>query len=181
MLLVLGGASLFGSTVLLESNPTFFPAISRANAAMRAASKPSSSKSGSALEVEREEPEPDYEQLQFEERLKAVQAERAEDARLEAAVLEGLSAAKAKVGLEAGSSDGIEFVEAEAVGGEEAGDRAALESIDRSSSSSSSSSSREDGGINPGQQAVLRELSLDDLQRELEQRRAGAGPQDAAV
>ncbi|PSC73418.1 ATP-binding cassette sub-family D member 4 [Micractinium conductrix] len=84
LLAVLGATSLFGTTVLLENNESWFPAISRANRAMKQAREAAEARERASEE----------ESAQFQARLAAVQQERAADAAVDTAVLEGLSAAR---------------------------------------------------------------------------------------
>lgn len=81
LLFVLGGAALFGTTVALENNESWFPAISRANKAMRMTRK--------------QQVAADAEEAAAAARLEAVRGEREADTRLESAVLAGLAEAKA--------------------------------------------------------------------------------------
>lgn len=74
LVIILGASSLYGATVILENNEKFFPAISKANRAMRATTK----KSGQEVP---------------EEVIEAYVNEDSED-RLQRAVLEGLSSAR---------------------------------------------------------------------------------------
>ncbi|KAL4434196.1 hypothetical protein ABPG75_000637 [Micractinium tetrahymenae] len=96
-LFVLGATALFGSTVVLENNDKWFPAISRANKAMKAAQQRAAAAEQAAAQ----------EQAAFEARLAAVQQERAVDAAVDGAVLQGLS------DIEAGSAKRLEQLQAE--------------------------------------------------------------------
>eukprot|EP00887_Chlorella_sp_A99_P000808 scaffold5.g808.t1 len=93
LLFVLGGAALFGSTIVLENNETFFPAISRANKAMRATRQ----RADQARAVEADEEAAAEAEAQ---RLATVHEEREDDARLQSAVLAGLQEAKQQVTAE---------------------------------------------------------------------------------
>ncbi|KAL4420966.1 hypothetical protein ABPG77_004595 [Micractinium sp. CCAP 211/92] len=94
-LFVLGATALFGTTVVLENNEKWFPAISRANRAMKAAQQRAAAAEKASAE----------EQAAFEARLAEVQQERAVDAAVDAAVLEGLAAARQRSSEPASSSD----------------------------------------------------------------------------
>ena len=84
LLFVLGASSLFGATILLENNETWFPAISRANRAMAQSMKAAKAKE-----------ERDMKELEENKtRLINVESERLEDARLEGAVMSGLEDAR---------------------------------------------------------------------------------------
>lgn len=93
LLFVFGATALFGSTVVLENNEAWFPAISRANKAVKAARR----------QTEQQEAAAATEKAQFEQRLAQVQQERQLDWQSEEAVLQGLREARQRI--EASSSE----------------------------------------------------------------------------
>ena len=80
LLFILGASSLFGATVLLENNEAWFPAISKANRAMKTAR--------ARAEAAQREEEAEKQRLQL------VEQERAQDSMLENAVLAGIEEAR---------------------------------------------------------------------------------------
>lgn len=199
LLFILGASSLFGATILAENNETFFPAISRANKAMAA----------SAAALKQKQERSDEEQMQFDQRLVEVQAEREEDALLEDAVAAGIAAARRPPALAAVEPS---IISAEALETEttypaeleaapmEVSSQQEEESEEEEPSTSDSESitaaveaagaagaSRaplfEIGGdqiessMKQYENRVLKEMSVEDLQRELESRKAAAGQQ----
>ena len=195
LVLILGASALFGGAVVLENNEQWFPAIARANKAMAT----------SAQRAAQQEYAAEEEQLQFEERLVDVEKERQEDARLEDAVLSGLQEAKAQVGIAAPAAvAAVEAVAAAAEAELSPSEQYPAEldahaDSDEEEVAAPSEALDSDGedAVGPeeetrtpvfeisGEQieassrnvarAALSELSLDDLQRELEARKAAAG------
>lgn len=84
LLFILGASSLFGATVVLENNEAWFPAISKANRAVKAAQ----------ARIEERERQAQREDEAAQTRLKVVEEEREQDARIESAVLSGIQEAR---------------------------------------------------------------------------------------
>jgi len=90
LLIILGASSLFSTTVVLENNESWFPAISRANKAMRATSKKNRKTDDSIIiESDNNNNMPMVMENQ--------QEEDEDSKRLQAAVLEGMASARQRV------------------------------------------------------------------------------------
>ena len=182
LLFVLGASSLFGITVLAENNGDWFPAISRANKAMRVSKKKRQEQlqqPESNREEEEEFPAPnaDLESVDPEEaaRLAAVQAEREADARAEAAVLEGLRSARQRAGVDS-DVGGEQEVEAESDDSEESeGEESGAE--DERSSGADTWSREEVGTIDFASTTTRRplmEISTEQIEASVRQRKAAS-------
>lgn len=97
LLIILGASSLFSTTIVLENNESWFPAISRANKAMRATNKKNRKTDDSIIT----EPENNNMPMMIEnEQSQQQQQQQEEDEdskRLQAAVLEGMASARQRV------------------------------------------------------------------------------------
>ena len=172
LLFVLGASSLFGATVLLENNEAWFPAISRANRAMTGSWTASQTREASEQE----------EQQKFDKRLEEVREERAEDARLESAVLAGLAEARrrdeAPVATPEGQSgyeesNGTYPTELSSGQGEAVPENQEPEV--RGEPLYEIGADQIEASTRDVQRQTLKGVGLDDLQRELQSRKAGAG------
>jgi hypothetical protein len=179
LVFALGASALFGSAVLLENNEDWFPAISRANKALKSGAAAEEQQVGSS-EQEQQVGSSEQEQQQYEQRLEVVKEERAEDARLEDAVLAGLQSAKSKVlpaeppaaaaEVEAdGAAPSVDAGSASGAGGE--GPSAARPLFEISGEQIEASAQQQRAQV---QQRSLQGASLEQLERELAERRAAA-------
>jgi hypothetical protein len=166
LLFVLGASSLFGATILLENNETWFPAISRANRAMAQSMKAAKAKE-----------ERDMKELEENKtRLINVESERLEDARLEDAVMSGLEEAQRPEVREEVSSNGALEGEGTQTSWEDEGviqskvSKEGLFEIGPNDIEASFEMIQHQTKV--AKEQVLENLSLEELEREIVQRKA---------
>lgn len=170
LLFVLGASSLFGATILLENNESWFPAISRANRAMAQSMKATKAKE-----------ERDMKELEENKtRLINVESERLEDAKLEEAVMSGLEDARRPSSMaavpEEVSSNGALEGEGTQTSWEDGGvvqSKVSKEGLfEIGPNDIEASFERMQQQTKVAKEQVLENLSLEELEREIVQRKA---------
>jgi hypothetical protein len=173
LLFAMGASTLYGTAVLLENNAAWFPAIARANKALQAGLAAAEARELQAVE----------EELEAEERLEAVLEERTQDARAQGAVLAGLQAAKERA-LPAAADAAAAADEASSSSGSDEEEAGPPAQRDGRTPLFEISGEQIEASSQQAQRAALQGVSLEQLEREVEERRAEAlgksGERDAA-